>query len=66
MGIHLILTGSMLKLLRSDYGTSDIGLLKFLSSISKEFHFSRVDVAKDDTSGSVSIKRLLDILKMEI
>ncbi|ETE91562.1 TPA: replication initiation factor domain-containing protein [Bacillus thuringiensis] len=63
MGIHLILTGSMLKLLRSDYGTSDIGLLKFLSSISKEFHFSRVDVAKDDTSGSVSIKKIARYIK---
>lgn len=63
MGIHLILTGSMLKMLRSDYGKNDIQLLKFLSSVSKEFHFSRVDVAKDDTSGSVSIKKIARYIK---
>ncbi|MED2705121.1 replication initiation factor domain-containing protein [Bacillus thuringiensis] len=63
MGIHLILTGSMLKSIRSDYNKGDIELLKFLSSMFKEYHFSRVDVAKDDTTGSVSIKKIARYIK---
>ncbi|MDH2890401.1 replication initiation factor domain-containing protein [Bacillus cytotoxicus] len=63
MGIHLILTGSMLKLIRSDYKKDDIQLLKFLTSVSKGFHFSRIDVAKDDVSGSVSIKKIARYIK---
>ncbi|MED2234955.1 replication initiation factor domain-containing protein [Bacillus thuringiensis] len=63
MGIHLIITGSMMKMIRSDYSKTDIQLLKFLSSLYKDFHFSRVDVAKDDTSGSVSIKKIARYIK---
>ncbi|WP_242435080.1 replication initiation factor domain-containing protein [Bacillus cereus] len=63
MGIHLIITGSMMKMIRSDYNKTDIQLLRFLSSLYKDYHFSRVDVAKDDISGSVSIKKIARYIK---